>query len=1044
MSTEIKGGPGKVQTDFGAWTWNPYLRSYVPLSGKPVDTSGARKIVDELRAGTQERLAKLAEDLQSGKLSNLTQFSLDLKDELRNLYTSTHVIARGGIDEMRDRDWGMLGNALKEQYDYANSMVREIENGTIAQSVKDGEGNAVIRDNGLPELTDGFLDRVDMYTESAWGAAGEFEGVVRDREMELGSLERRVLGDSKVSCADCIELADRDFQPPGLMPDIGETECGPGCNCSWEFENQELQDAADSFGHPEINADAENGPGPGGYGTLYPDLEEGKSLKGSAESGNYNHLGRPGEVGGSGPGGGEPQEYWDKAVKIEDAKGSNPGGVYKGPDGEKYYVKFPKNPDQSKAEIVSQKVYQSLGIRTPQGHLVKIDGEKGVATKWVAGASSFQGNGSGLHTALLADEDQAVRIFVGSVATQNWDVVGTGFDNIVKLPEVIDKETGEVTNTGGLAPIDTGGSFLFRAQGGSKAWNEKADEVNTLLNGKNIYSQQAFQGLFDKTSNIDKAINETNNLRYDAKAGHLSLEGSGITKEQFVAKLDDMTVKLQAMKEFNDAKEQSQIEKLQAAADKQLQELNKGPEVFLSHAANPFSNNSATSVIRWMGANGYKPADAQKVFDHYGQKISPATIKTQLYAGKTGKGDLANINDSHASKIQELTNKEPTAHEIKAPEPPPVVPKSPFDNQTSTTALARGLGKEGYTFQQAKLLFSQHDAKIADSTLKIQLSAGKSGTRGAPAQLTEEHRAYINQITGKPEGSPGAGHTSQSPVSQTQTGEKLSDTKAGTTPEGINNNYKLSNYLGSDEGSDEKGYHSAVASHLEQQASKDPALKEQLIKISEAQGKSKPYSDAERVAFGAKFVAVRIDSSWGSSSTDSNAISLGLQSAVANKFGLSQDIKGTSASHQPYDFKEHYTSWGIQPPITNPGNYLAIGKALGNTPAFREYANKTYELTQQHLKEQGIKEVTIYRSMNSTAGIPGLKGAYGSKVGVGKMNPVSSFSLKPLSFGSYKFTLTAPAERIFSHANTGPGTNYEKELLLIGGHVSTTGKYGKW
>src|SRR5215831_3171639 len=215
-----------MATYFGAYTWNPYMRAYVPVSGRPVNTDATRAVVDQIRAGTNQRLGDLAKELQSGELTNLTQFSLDFKDELKNLYVSTHVIARGGLDEMDQAAWGMLGNSLKEQYGYVNQMVRQLENGEIG--VKDENGDVIIRDSGIPELGDDFLNRVDLYTESAWGGAGEYENVIRDREMELGSLERRVLGDSKQSCDECIELAARDWQPPGLMPDIGDTECGPG------------------------------------------------------------------------------------------------------------------------------------------------------------------------------------------------------------------------------------------------------------------------------------------------------------------------------------------------------------------------------------------------------------------------------------------------------------------------------------------------------------------------------------------------------------------------------------------------------------------------------------------------------------------------------------------------------------------------------------------------------------------------------------------------------------------------------------------------
>lgn len=293
MSTDFqKGGPNSGEpalkaTEFGGFTWNPYMRTYVPVEGEPVDTSDVRRELASIRRATSDRLGDLAKQVMEGDLTNLAEFAIEFKDEMRSLYIATHVLARGGVDQMTQREWGQLGSALREQYKYANAFVRDIENGTI----------------GMP-----IDQRISLYTESAWGAAGEFESVLRDREMLLGSMERRVLGDSKESCDDCIEAANMGWQPPGILPDIGDTECGIGCNCSFEFENIELDEASEAFGtHAQIGREGSGYPEPFEL-DLYPDLFDDKSLKGGPGSGNFGHAGRPGEVGGSGPGGGEKEE----------------------------------------------------------------------------------------------------------------------------------------------------------------------------------------------------------------------------------------------------------------------------------------------------------------------------------------------------------------------------------------------------------------------------------------------------------------------------------------------------------------------------------------------------------------------------------------------------------------------------------------------------------------------------------------------------------------------------------------------------------------
>lgn len=285
-----------MATEFGSFNsflWNPYTRSFVGLTGTPVDTSALRATVGTIRRAASNRLAELSQQVLDGSLTNMAEFAIEFKSNLKSLYLATHVLSRGGVEQMTQSDWGKLGRALKAQYKYADAFVRDIENERIVMPVD---------------------QRIGLYTDSAWGAAGEFENVVRDREMKLGSLERRVLSEDPdvEHCEECIELAERDWQPPGLMKDIGDCECGPGCKCTYEFENTELDKLAQAFGGPtrpkwpasshsqlDIRAELPDPMRPKPrQRDLFPDLIE-KSLKGGAGSGNFGHSGRPGEVGGS-------------------------------------------------------------------------------------------------------------------------------------------------------------------------------------------------------------------------------------------------------------------------------------------------------------------------------------------------------------------------------------------------------------------------------------------------------------------------------------------------------------------------------------------------------------------------------------------------------------------------------------------------------------------------------------------------------------------------------------------------------------------------
>jgi SPP1 gp7 family putative phage head morphogenesis protein len=76
------------------------------------------------------------------------------------------------------------------------------------------------------------------------------------------------------------------------------------------------------------------------------------------------------------------------------------------------------------------------------------------------------------------------------------------------------------------------------------------------------------------------------------------------------------------------------------------------------------------------------------------------------------------------------------------PPVPPVVEKPTFNQ--SPTAIVRALGKQGYSFDEAKRALAAAGLDAGDATIRTQLNAGKKGQRGDPAQLTEAQIAFLN------------------------------------------------------------------------------------------------------------------------------------------------------------------------------------------------------------------------------------------------------------------------------------------------------------
>lgn len=181
----------------------------------------------------------------------------------------------------------------------------------------------------------------------------------------------------------------------------------------------------------------------------------------------------------------EPLKSDALAEKIGEQKGTNPGGLYKGADGVKRYVKFYADPVQASCEMLSNAIYNDLGIGAPKSGLINNNGK-------IAFASEYMEDAITLKDLLKSDfgnkipENVGKKImkgFAADVLLKNWDAVGTGFDNVV-------------FDAGKAYRIDNGGSLLFRAKAGKKTDAQLSDmsELEQFFNSaKNPYYAKVAQ-----------------------------------------------------------------------------------------------------------------------------------------------------------------------------------------------------------------------------------------------------------------------------------------------------------------------------------------------------------------------------------------------------------------------------------------------------------------------------------------------------------------------------------------------------------------------
>ncbi len=64
----------------------------------------------------------------------------------------------------------------------------------------------------------------------------------------------------------------------------------------------------------------------------------------------------------------------------------------------------------------------------------------------------------------------------------------------------------------------------------------------------------------------------------------------------------------------------------------------------------------------------------------------------------------------------------------------------------SVTAVIRWMGKNGFNFKQCKEALDSHSLQIAEATIRAQLLAGRNGTRGEPAELSDKQIKQLRKF----------------------------------------------------------------------------------------------------------------------------------------------------------------------------------------------------------------------------------------------------------------------------------------------------------
>ncbi|EJG5415742.1 hypothetical protein NAD41_002381 [Salmonella enterica] len=195
--------------------------------------------------------------------------------------------------------------------------------------------------------------------------------------------------------------------------------------------------------------------------------------------------------------------------------GSNEGQKMQDENGQEWYVKYPKDPDQAKSEVLAAKLYGAADMSAQDAKVVIHNGKVAIASKWENLKKAKNAKEIAKAKGML--EGFAMDAWLG-----NWDVVGLANDNV------------QLKDDGSIHRVDAGGSLFYRAKGEKKKPGEFGAEVKELETffdaSLNSNSKAVFSHLTEE--DINASVMKVLNISDSKIANLVNMYGPGSDDEK--------------------------------------------------------------------------------------------------------------------------------------------------------------------------------------------------------------------------------------------------------------------------------------------------------------------------------------------------------------------------------------------------------------------------------------------------------------------------------------------------------------------------------
>jgi hypothetical protein len=138
---------------------------------------------------------------------------------LKQLHTQAYLLGKGGIKNMTQSDYGVIGSRLKKQYQYLRGFSNDLINKGMSKAQ--------------------FKMRIQQYLEASKGTYEEARA--RSHSNAGFKWEKRIRTKTN-SCPPCINFEGLGWQPIGTLPNTGEQcDCRANCGCYKKFSADSLR-----------------------------------------------------------------------------------------------------------------------------------------------------------------------------------------------------------------------------------------------------------------------------------------------------------------------------------------------------------------------------------------------------------------------------------------------------------------------------------------------------------------------------------------------------------------------------------------------------------------------------------------------------------------------------------------------------------------------------------------------------------------------------------------------------------------------------------